>query len=149
MPDNENSTGKIKQKFYALSSKYRNRGLLESRYKLKSSKSANAEVDQEELDEYDNIVDNDQVEDYHWLKRNVTPEQMVLDKWKRTFSLRREHYKNNQNLLEDWPILIQKLGSTLVWKFTSIYLKSKFVMKFKVKTKIKSKKLHSDRKISS
>lgn len=102
---------------YTLSTKYRGKGIIKSRYNLKSNNGTS--------DQTPNSVSDSEVivplnfeeinDDYHWLKKNVTPEQTVLEKWQKTFDLRKQHYQNADcNMLQDWPILAQKIGTTLV-----------------------------------
>lgn len=107
--------GKLQQKLYALSNKYRTKGIIKSRYNLKSTVEEITQHPDVPASSDDILSLNDMNEDYHWLKKNLTPEQTVLEKWDKTYQLRKIHYKNtNCNMLEEWPILAQKIGTTLV-----------------------------------
>lgn len=52
-----------------------------------------------------------------WLKNNISPESIVIEKWNKTFDLRKKNILaggSSKDLLENWPILKQKIATSLV-----------------------------------
>lgn len=68
------------------------------------------------LEENENLTEQNQ--HYIWLKNNTTPESFVTEKWSVSFDLRRYQIKRHEDIFKLWPILKQRIGSSLV----SIYI---------------------------
>lgn len=89
--------------------------MVESRYNLKRKLS---KVDKP-------IISNDndashgptkyETEAFEWLKFNKSPEPTVYKKWGETYKLRRKQIdESNAKLYDNWPLLKQNIGASLV-----------------------------------
>lgn len=91
--------------------KYREKGIIKSRYNIKRQKIEVSENISEEVDEIEaeNLIGNQL-----WLKSNKQPEALVVEKWRNSFCLGVRHVKENKDLYFEWPILKQQIGISLV-----------------------------------
>lgn len=114
--------GMLCNKYYSLSRKYQQRGLVRSRYtKRKISVHEENNVDDNNFESC--LEDNP---DYIWLKVNSSPPDVVIEKWRLTYEKRRKQIESNEAIItfEKWPILRFSIASKLVG-FSIIYLKLK------------------------
>lgn len=114
--------GILYQKYYSLSRKFQSSGLLKSRYRLKSSTTLEPNEHLVSTGEIE-IITEQILSDYEWLKNNKTPDQLVFQKWNNSFALRQKHKKENLDLFVEWPILKQRVGCQLVIVFKMLNFK--------------------------
>lgn len=117
---NKNRRGKIAERFYALTKKFKAKGIIE-----KSSRSAESRK-QEQVNRTStttNIEPTDvETANYLWLYNNISPESIVFEKWESTFAIRRtDAIDENVDLFEKWPLFTKKIGITLVSWSLKIY----------------------------
>ncbi|XP_071054015.1 uncharacterized protein [Onthophagus taurus] len=104
--------GKLVEKYYNLSKKYRNVGIINSKYKRKrstDSESTSNSINEESEDILEKVSG-----DKEWLRYNQSPIEIVEKKWKNTFGIRRKDILNgNVDVYVNWPILNQNIAVTL------------------------------------
>lgn len=85
--------GKLAEKYYSTCKKLQKSGILTSRYnkKRKLSLTTESTSTSTEITETERELNPD----YEWLKENISPEEVVFDKWKSTHDLRRTHVMNS------------------------------------------------------
>lgn len=109
--------GKLNGRYYALCRKYQAKGIVESRYTLKKKLPAT-----EKLNQSAELSNNDlteptksEIDACEWLKWNKTPKPIVIKKWMETYKLRRfQINESNANLYENWPLIKEEIGASLV-----------------------------------
>lgn len=100
--------------------KYREKGVIESRYQLKRQKknhinnSENIENPEKDQETEDTEIFDNQIGNQLWLKSNKQPEALVVEKWRSTFDLRLKHIRDEKDIFFEWPILKQQIGISLV-----------------------------------
>lgn len=128
--------GKLNQRYYAVSRKFQQRGLIKSRYNIKPKTvkdfvvlTAPVPVVTEEVSAEKVLSDNNQKA---WLQINKTPEITVCEKWQQTYELRRKDIlARDVNLYTEWPLLKQQIGASLVSlnSFKSVYRNWEFCLR--------------------
>lgn len=108
--------GKLNRRYYSLCRKYREKGIFESRYTLKRKLPTTEKLQQSEnSDNESSEPTKSEIDSFEWLKVNKTPEGILFEKWKETYKLRRSQVMNNtRNLYENWPLLKEDIGASLV-----------------------------------
>lgn len=111
---NKDRRGKIAEKLYALTKKFKSKGLIDKSTKTKRpAKNSNSKGTPRTITNVEPT--DDETANYLWLKNNISPESIVVEKWGLTFSMRRNDVLDGKiDLFSKWPLLTKKIGITLV-----------------------------------